>query len=58
MNGLFAVMKLERVSVSFEMVARCLSHHGQVPQGEYMVVTAVTRLHADGEMKVRPRSLP
>eukprot|EP00892_Ulva_mutabilis_P003737 jgi/Ulvmu1/1735/UM117_0012.1 len=54
MSKLFEAMQSGRVSVSFETVARCLSHHGQLPAGEYMVVTSVTRLHADGTLEVLP----
>lgn len=46
-------MKAKRLSVSFEVVARCLSHHGQLPQAEYLVTTAITRLCADGRIEVR-----
>lgn len=53
MNDLLSAMKKQRLSVSFEVVARCLSHHGQIPQGEYMVVTSVTRLAVDGSVEVR-----
>lgn len=53
MKGLLEAMNSEGLSISFETVARCLSHHGQLPEGEYMVVTAVTRLQADGAIEVR-----
>jgi hypothetical protein len=45
-------MKAQRLSVSFEVVARCLSHHGQLPEAEYLVTTAITRLCPDGQIEV------
>ena len=46
-------LRLERCSVSVEVVTRCMEHHGQLPAGEYLVATAMTRTHADGRMEVR-----
>jgi hypothetical protein len=42
----------KRCSVSFEVVTRALEHHGQVPAGEYLVATAMTRTHRDGRIEV------
>ena len=44
----------KRLSVSFENVAACLSHHGQVPKGEYLVTTSVCHLGIDGTIRVCP----
>lgn len=51
-KDLLSAMKAQRLSVSFEVVARCLSHHGQLPDGEYMVTTAITKLNVDGSIEV------
>lgn len=47
-------LRQERCSVSFEVVTRCMEHHGQVPAGEYLVATAMTRTVADGTLQVCP----
>lgn len=52
MEKLSVAMKCQRLSVSFEVVSRCLSHHGQLPKAEYLVATAITRLCPDGQIEV------
>ena len=52
MEQLAEAMRCQRLSVSFEVVARCLSHHGQLPNSEYLVATAITRLCPDGRIEV------
>ena len=52
MKKLTEAMRSQHLSVSFEVVARCLSHHGQLPNSEYLVATAITRLCPDGRIEV------
>ena len=47
-------LRKEQSSISFEVVTRCMEHHGQVPQGEYLVATAMTRTLPDGRLQVLP----
>jgi hypothetical protein len=51
-------LRHERCSVSFEVVTRCMEHHGQVPAGEYLAATAMTRTLADGSMQVGGVHMP
>ena len=53
MQDLLCAMKQERLSVSFEVVTRTLGHHGQLPQGEYLVVTSISRITPDAQVEVR-----
>jgi len=46
-------MEAQRLSVSFEVVARCLGQHGQLPHGEYLVTTSIARLTSDARIEVR-----
>lgn len=55
-RALLNSLRDERLSVSFEVVARCLPDHGQRPHGEYLVVTSVARHCADGTVEVRTRA--
>jgi hypothetical protein len=50
---MLAALREQRLSVSFETMARCLPDHGQRPHGDYLVVTSICRMPADGTIEVR-----
>ena len=50
---MLAALQQQRLSVSFETMARCLPDHGQRPNGDYLVVTSVCRMPDDGTVQAR-----
>jgi hypothetical protein len=48
-------LKRQDLSLSFETVTRCLSDHGQRPQGEYLLTTSIAHHCRDGRVEVLPK---
>ena len=52
LGSMLDALRTQRLSVSFETMARCLPDHGQRPHGDYLVVTSVCRMPLDGSVEV------
>ena len=52
LDSMLDALRTQRLSVSFETMARCLPDHGQRPHGDYLVVTSVCRMPLDGSVEV------